>query len=71
VFVEVRYAHRHDAPGCAHSEDERVEITEDSISLSVLCLEATSKIRYKFNIQLYDKINITESTHAYQTVGRH
>jgi hypothetical protein len=26
VFIEVRYAHRHDAPGCTRIEDENIEI---------------------------------------------
>ena len=71
MYIEARYAHRHDAPGCSKSDDERVEINEDSVSLSILCFESTSKIRYNLNIKLWDKINVTASRHEYQAVGRH
>jgi hypothetical protein len=70
VFIEVRYAHRHDAPGCSRSEDEVVEITEREISVSVLCIENNSKVRYKMNLKLWDKIDVEKSRNEYQAVGR-
>lgn len=70
VFVEVRYAHRHDAPGCSRSEDEQVRILEDRIELSVFCLEATSKVRYHLNLPLWGKIDVNKSYHSYQAVGK-
>ena len=42
----MRYAHRHDAPGCSNAQNEVVELTEESISLEVLCVQAQSKIKY-------------------------
>lgn len=71
VFIEARYAHRHDAPGCSNSQGETIEINEDSIYLSVICLESASKIKYNSMIQLWDKINVNESKHEHQSVGRH
>jgi hypothetical protein len=65
VFIEVRYAHRHDAPGCSRSEDEIVEITEREISVSVLCIENNSKVRYKMNLKLWDKIDVERSRNEY------
>ncbi|TNV72329.1 hypothetical protein FGO68_gene8856 [Halteria grandinella] len=70
VFIEVRYAHRHDAPGCSRSEDEQIEIKEDSIQLSVLCLETNSKVKYHLTLPLWDKIDPTHSKVEYQTVGK-
>jgi hypothetical protein len=70
IFIEVRYAHRHDAPGCSRSEDEQISIKEDSISLSVLCLEANSKVKYTLFLRLWDKIDVTQSRHEYQAVGK-
>ena len=71
MFLELRYAHRHDAPGCSNAKDETIEITEDSISLQVFCIEAVSKVKYYIHIKLWDKINVDESSHEYQAVGRH
>ena len=38
VFVEIRYAHRHDAPGCGKISDEQVTINENNFSISAYCL---------------------------------
>ena len=70
VFVELRYAHRHDAPGCSNAHDEQIEIQEDYISLSVLCVEVNTKVKYNIKIMLWDKIDVNRSSHEYQAVGR-
>jgi len=66
----VRYAHRHDAPGCSNFEDELIDIAEDSIKISVLCLEANSKVKYHLILNLWDKIDVDQSKFEYQAVGR-
>jgi len=65
VFIEVRYAHRHDAPGCTRLEDEQISIEETQIQLSVLCIEANSKVKYHLKLRLWDRINVTLSRHEY------
>ncbi len=70
VFIEVRYAHRHDAPGCSNFEDELIDLNEDSIKISVLCLEANSKVKYHLNLKLWEKIDVDQSKFEYQAVGR-
>ncbi|CDW85645.1 UNKNOWN [Stylonychia lemnae] len=70
VFVELRYAHRHDAPGCSNADDEQIELTEDTLSLSVLCMEVNTKVKYMIKINLWDKIDVNKSSYEYQAVGR-
>jgi hypothetical protein len=70
VFIEVRYAHRHDAPGCSRSEDEQVSIREDRIEISVFCLETTSKVKYHLTLTLWGLIDVERSSHSYQAVGK-
>ena len=70
VFLEVRYAHRHDAPGCSNFVDEQVALTEDRLKVSVLCLDATSRVKYHLDLALWDQIDVERSHHEYQTVGR-
>ena len=70
VYIELSYAHRIGAPGCSNSQDEKIEINEDYISLSVMCQELTTKVNYKLKIMLWDKIDTSKSSHEYQTVGR-
>jgi hypothetical protein len=71
VFIEVRYAHRHDAPGCTRIEDENIEIEQREIRLSLLCIEANSKVKYHLKLTLWDQIDVNESRHEYQAVGKH
>ena len=70
VFIEVRYAHRHDAPGCSRSEDESVTILADRIQLSVFCVEATSRVQYHLELPLWEEIDVSRSSYSYQTVGK-
>eukprot|EP00347_Sterkiella_histriomuscorum_P006069 403354186 len=70
VFIELSYAHRHGAPGCSNQHDEDIEIAEDYISLSVMCQEVNTKVKYSIKIQLWDKIDVNKSSHEYQAVGR-
>lgn len=70
VFIEVRYAHRHDAPGCTRLEDENIQIETNSIRLSVLCIEANSKVKYHLKLNLWGQIDVNHSRHEYQAVGK-
>ena len=70
IFIEVRYAHRHDAPGCTRLEDENIEIEARMIKLSVLCIEANSKVKYHLRLNLWDQIDTNQSKNEYQAVGK-
>jgi hypothetical protein len=71
VFIEVRYAHRHDAPGCTRLEDENIEITSSEVRLSVLCIEANSKVKYHLKLNLWGIIDAEQFFNEYQAVGKH
>ena len=71
VFIEVRYAHRHDAPGCSRHEDEQITIKEDFIEVQMLCIEANAKVKYRLQLQLFEGINVTLSKYEYQAVGKY
>lgn len=71
VFIEVRYAHRHDSPGCSKIEDETVVIEENYIQLYVVCKQGTQKIRYIWSVVPYAEINVEKSFSKHQAVGRH
>lgn len=71
VFIEVRYAHRHDSPGCSQVEDETVVIEEDFVQVYVVCIQGTQKIRYIWSVVLNAPINVEKSFSKHQAVGRH
>ena len=65
MYIELSYAHRIGAPGCSNSHDEEIQIEEDYISLSVMCQEVNTKVNYKIKIMLWDKIDVSKSSHEY------
>ena len=53
VYMEVKLAHRFDAPGCANHTDTVIKISEKSIDLQVVCDAISSKIKYVLGLELY------------------
>ena len=31
IFIEIKFAHRHDSPGCLEVEDKKIDLKEDSL----------------------------------------
>lgn len=65
MFIEIRYAHRHDSPGCSKIEGETVVIEENYVQLYVVCVQGTQKIRYQWSVMTYAEIIPEESTHSH------
>ena len=58
--MEIRYAHRHDAPGCVKISDEKVTINENSFTVRAYCLSegiTSQKIQYVTDIDLWAPID--------------
>ncbi len=71
IYVEIKFAHRHDSPGCLEVEDKKIDIKEDSLSFSGTCSLGDDYIRIDYHIKLYKKINIAASVHESGAVGRY
>ncbi len=72
VFVEVRFAHRFDAPGCAKIFHKHADITNSSISLTAMCQSMGPKIRYQFDVPVtWGYIDVEGSTHEVEPVGKY
>ena len=71
VFVEIKFAHRHDSPGCLEVEDKVIDIKEDSLSFSGTCSLGDDYIKIDYHIKLYKKINAAASVHESGAVGRY
>ena len=71
VFVEVKFAHRHDSPGCLEMKNLKVELKEKNIKLIGYCVLGEVPIKMNFNIKLFNKINVAESKHFESSVGRY
>ena len=71
IFIEIKYAHRHDSPGCLEIKDMKVDIKNDSLSFEGYCVLGDVPIKIDFKIETYKGINITECTHGSSSVGRY
>jgi len=71
VFIEVKFAHRHDSPGCLEMKNLKVELKERSVKLIGYCVLGDVPIKMDFDIKLWNKINVKESKHFESSVGRY
>ena len=65
VLLEVKLAHRFDAPGCANHTEVEIKIESDRVLVDVLCLSISSKIKYVLNLPLWATIDTDISTVEY------
>ena len=71
IFIEIKYAHKYDSPGCLEIKDLKIEIKEKSVKLVGYCFLGDVPIRMNYYIETYDKINVKESRHFVSSVGRY
>ena len=71
IFIEIKFAHRHDSPGCLEMKNLNVEVKEKSVKLVGYCVLGDVPIKMNYYIETYDKINVKESRHFISSVGRY
>ena len=71
IFIEIKFAHRHDSPGCLEIKNLKIEIKEKSVRLVGYCVLGDVPIKMNYYIETYDKINVKESRHFVSSVGRY
>jgi hypothetical protein len=71
IFIEVKFAHRHDSPGCLEMKNLKVEIKDKSVKLVGYCVLGDVPIKMNYYIETYDKINVKDSNHFVSSVGRY
>lgn len=70
IFIQVKFAHRHDAPGCLEVRTEKVECTSDGFYFSAFGIQAHNPIRFVLNITFAKPINPELCSFATESVGR-
>jgi hypothetical protein len=71
IFIEIKYAHRHDSPGCLEIKDMEIDIKNDSVSFVGFCVLGDVPIKIDFKIDTYHGLNVSECTHGAGSVGRY
>lgn len=65
VFMEVKFAHRFDAPGCANHTETEIDLQDDSVTLKVLCHSISSKIKYDLKLHFWESVDSKNSVYTY------
>jgi hypothetical protein len=71
MFIEIKFAHRHDSPGCLEVKNETVEIFKNLIVFQAYCVLGDVPIKFHLALDLWQDINKEESTHRFGSVGRY
>ena len=71
IFLEIKFAHRHDSPGCLEIKDMNVDIKNDSVKFEGYCVLGDVPIKIDFKIDTFKSLNVSECTHGASSVGRY
>ncbi len=70
VFLDVKFAHRFDSPGCLEVQDTKVTFTDSRLTFTGLCMQSGHKIQYLLDFETFDTIDPSASTYSLASVGR-
>lgn len=71
VFINIKYSHRWDAPGCNEVKKEHVESFENLVMFTAYCIQGDTPIKFTLNLDLYDNVDEKESKYTSSSVGRY
>ena len=71
IFLEIKFAHRHDSPGCLEIKDMNIDIKNDSVKFEGYCVLGDVPIKIEFKIDTYKELNVSECKHGANSVGRY
>lgn len=69
LIMDVKFAHRFDAPGCLDLRSLNVTITETHLHLSTHCLISGEKIKYVLDFDLFDSADTEKSGYKQTSAG--
>jgi hypothetical protein len=70
IFLDVKFSHRLDSPGCLEVTNPEVQITESKLTFTANCARSTQRIRLSLEMEFYTQINAEESSYSFTSVGR-
>ena len=72
IFIEIKFSHRFDSPGCIEIKNLKVSILKNSINLIGYCVLSDIPIKINFKIETLYEIDYKNSKHGfYGLVGRY
>lgn len=70
IFLQIKYAHRFDSPGCLEVKKENIEIKGNVLEFTAFCIQGDTPIKFSLTLDLFDNINKGASTFSSSSVGR-
>jgi hypothetical protein len=71
IFLEIKFAHRHDSPGCLEVKNQSVDIFQNMVIFKAYCVLGDVPIKFELKLNLFTDVSAEESTHGYGSVGRY
>ena len=70
MFMDIKFAHRFDSPGCLDIKDDSVEFEKNRIKFNGKCVQSGNKINYSLDLPLFKDIDPDACTFQRTSVGR-
>eukprot|EP00347_Sterkiella_histriomuscorum_P005171 403357623 len=71
IFIEVKYAYRHDVAGCSTLFNQSIVANETSIMITASCMEQDNYLLFEVSFDFWAPVNETSLKWEYQAVGKH
>lgn len=71
IYIEVKFAHRFDSPGCLDINNLTNEVVGSIVSFNADCVLGDVPIKFELNLNLYDDIDRDASVFSHNSVGRY
>ena len=71
IFIEVKFAHRHDSPGCVEVEPLSIEINGNNVRLIGYCVSTDIPIKFDLNLNCLFDFDKEKSIFSSGSVGRY
>lgn len=70
VYLNIKFSHRLEAPGCNSIKDSIVNITETKVFFLGFCEKSSQNIKFLLDLDLFKKIVVNESSFSFGSVGK-
>ena len=71
IFLEIKFSHRHDSPGCLEVNNLNINITNNTLLFNAECVLGEIPIRFELNFECLYEFNNDLITHKQGSVGRY
>jgi hypothetical protein len=71
IYIQIKFAHRHDSPGCLEVKNESVDIHKNLVIFTAYCVLGDVPIKFQLNLELFADVNKEESSYFFSSVGRY